>query len=92
MKFRKKPIVIDAVQWNGKNFDEIMNFMQYFHGNKFNYENAEEQAYKTKQLTIQTDEGLMTASLNDWIVKGVKGEFYPCKPDVFELTYEKIDD
>jgi len=89
-KFRKKLVVIDAVQWNGKNFDEVMNFMQDFHGSKFNYENAEELAYKTTQLTIRTLEGIMTADKNDWIIKGVMGEFYPCKPDIFEKTYEEV--
>lgn len=90
-KFRKKPVVIEAVQWSAKrkNFDEVMNFMQCFHGNKFNYENAEEEAYKSKELHINTLEGVMTASDLDWIIKGVNGEFYPCKPDIFEKTYEK---
>ena len=89
-KFRKKPVIIEAVQWNGKNFDEVMNFMQDFHGSKFNYENAEELAYKNKELNIRTLEGVMTASNLDWIIKGVNGEFYPCKPDIFEKTYEKV--
>lgn len=92
-KFRKKPVVIEAVQWNAdkRNFDEVMNFMKEFHGNKFNYENAEELAYKSKELKIQTPEGVMTASNLDWIIKGVNGEFYPCKPDIFEKTYEGVD-
>lgn len=89
-QYRKKPVVITAVQWNGGNFDEVMNFMEDFHGTKLNYENAEELAYKTKELIIRTLEGNMTASLNDWIIKGVKGEFYPCKPEIFEETYELI--
>ena len=80
--------VIEAVQWDGTNFDEIMNFIQDFHGNKLNYENAEELAYKTKELHINTPEGIMTASLNDWIIRG---EFYPCKPDIFEKTYELVE-
>jgi hypothetical protein len=88
MKFRKKPVVIEAIEWNGKNFDEVMNFMQEFHGNKFNYENAEELAYKTKELNIRTLEGVMIASCGDMIIKGVKGEFYPCKPDIFNASYD----
>lgn len=88
-KFRKKPVVIEAVKWDGKNFDEIMKFMQEFHGNKFNYENAEEEAYKTGKLYIRTLEGNMKASKGDFIIKGVSGEFYPCKPDIFEKTYEE---
>lgn len=92
MKYRKKPVVIEAVKWMANNFDEVMNFMQEFHGNKFNYENAEELAYKTKELSIRTLEGTMTASNGDWIIKGVSGEFYPCKPDIFEKTYDKVED
>jgi len=73
-QYRKKPVVIEAVQWNAeaKNFDEVMNFMQDFHGNKFNYENAEELAYKSKELHIRTLEGVMTASNLDWIIKRCK--------------------
>ncbi len=91
-KFRKKPVVIEAVQWNGKNFDEAMNFMQEFHGSKFNYENAEEAAYKCGKISIRTLEGIMTCNKMDWIIKGVNGEFYPCKPDIFEKTYEEVSD
>jgi hypothetical protein len=89
-KFRKKPVVIEAVQWDGKNFDELMNFMQEFHGHKLAYEDAEASAYKNKELFIKTLEGVMIATKNDWIIKGVNGEFYPCKPDIFEKTYEKV--
>ena len=50
------------------------------------------EAYQTdKELTIETLEGTMKANKGDWIIKGVKGELYPCKPDVFEETYEKVD-
>ena len=91
-QFRKKPVIITAIQWNAelRNFDEVMNFMQEFHGNKLNYENTEELAYKSKKIQIKTLEGVMTASNLDWIIKGVNGEFYPCKPEIFEKTYEKV--
>ena len=91
-KFRKKPVVIEAVQWSAKrkNFDEVMNFMQCFHGSKFNYENAEEEAYKSKELHINTLEGVMTANKGDMIICGVKGELYPCKLDIFKATYEEV--
>jgi len=91
MKFRKKPVVVEAVQWNGKNFDEISNFIQDFHGHKKAYEDAEEDALKSGEYYINTLEGIMTANAGDWIIKGVKGEFYPCKPDIFEKTYEKVN-
>jgi hypothetical protein len=87
-KFRKKPVVIEAVQWNGKNFDEVMNFMNVVHGHKVAYEDAEHAAINTGNLLIDTLEGRMIANTGDWIIKGVKGEFYPCKPDIFEATYD----
>lgn len=87
-KFRKKPLVIEAIQWEGNNWDEVHNFMQEFHGSKIAYEDAEELAIKTGELNIRTLEGVMTAIKGDWIIKGVNGEFYPCKPDIFEKTYE----
>lgn len=89
-KYRKKPVIIEAVQWTGKNFDEIMNFRQEFMGNKFNYENHEEYCLKTGQMPFQTLLGTLIAGTNDWIIKGVDGEFYPCKLDIFEKTYELV--
>ena len=78
MKFRKKPGVIEAVQFTG-NFAQIKEFV----GGDADYRNGE--------LVIATLEGAMRASLNDWIIKGVKGEFYPCKPDIFAATYEAVE-
>lgn len=79
MKFRKKPVVIEAIQWNGENQIELGLFM-----NVLTLETMMDKAY------IQTLEGTMTATVGDWIIKGVKGEFYPCKPDIFESTYELV--
>ena len=81
MKYRKKPVVIDAVQWSGNNLNEILDFMK---DKQPNYYEDDEQ----KLLTIQTLEGNMIASVGDYIIKGVQGEFYPCKPDIFKKTYE----
>lgn len=83
MKYRKKPVVIEAVQWSGNNLNEILDFMKDKQPNY--YEDDEK-----KLLTIQTLEGNMIASVGDYIIKGVQGEFYPCKPDIFEQTYEVI--
>lgn len=90
-KFRKKPVVIEAVQWDGKNFDEVSDFTGNWHGHKLAYEDAESAAIRTGSLHIKTLEGVMTANTGDWIIKGVNGEFYPCKPDIFEKTYEPAD-
>jgi hypothetical protein len=82
MKYRKKPVVIEAMQWTGKNFDSLTLFC-----------NKIKSAYiPTGELTIETLEGNMTASVGDYIIKGVKGEFYPCKPDIFEATYEEVNE
>jgi len=79
-KFRKKPVIIEAVQWDGENFSEIEAFT------------TNVSVVGNKRLVIPTLEGIMEASEGDWIIKGVAGEFYPCKPDIFEQTYEPITD
>ena len=79
-KYRKKPIIVEAVQNTGGNVSEIREFM----------DNKSRPVY-TKDgyvYLIKTLEGTMTANVGDYIIKGVKGEFYPCKPDVFEATYD----
>lgn len=83
-KYRKKPIVIDAVQWTGKNFDEIIMFCQ----NTIYWEINRDQNINI--LEIQTLEGIIQADPGDYIIRGIKDEHYPCKPDIFELTYEKV--
>lgn len=82
MKYRKKPVVIEAIQWTGDNWDVLSNWCAY--GLTYEYPSRE------KKISIKTLEGTMIADLNDWIIKGIKGEFYPCKPDIFEATYEKL--
>jgi len=84
MKFRKKPVVIEAVQFTGGNWFEI---------GKFCGQSASiAKEWSTSEiLLIKTLEGDMKAQKGDWIIKGVKGEFYPCKPDIFEQTYEKVE-
>lgn len=81
MKYRKKPVVIEAIQWNCQNVLEMAEFVGL---------------YRLKQndtsLLIETLEGVMEARPYDWIIRGVKGECYPCKPDIFEQTYEKVED
>lgn len=79
MKFRKRPVIIEAVQYTRHTVSDVMLFLA----------NVSKQVYGAK-LIIDTLEGPMTAEYGDWIIKGVKGEFYPCKPDIFELTYEPV--
>ena len=74
MKFRKKPVVIEAEQWNGQEVDGVT----IRSGGVYGY--------------IETLEGGHIVDKGDWVITGVKGEKYPCKPDIFELTYEKLED
>lgn len=81
MKFRKKPVVIEALKFTGTNLEEVSRFMAPV---DFGVQGGLLKVY------IQTLEGRMECSIGDWIIKGIKGEFYPCKPDIFEATYEAV--
>lgn len=81
MKFRKKPVVIEAVRWMGDNWNDVSDFVGEA---LYPHEDG-------SRLKIKTLEGTMVGEMFDWIIKGVKGEFYPCKPDIFEATYEKAE-
>lgn len=79
-KYRKRPLEVEAFQWDGKDLMELNHFVEpsiiVDHG----------------AIYIPTLEGNMKVSADDYIVKGVNGEFYPCKPDIFEKTYEIVKD
>ena len=79
-RFRKRPVVIDAIQFDGSNYSAVFGFMAA--ALPAGTHSAE------GSIFIPTLEGLMRADKGDWIICGVKGEFYPCKPDIFEKTYE----
>lgn len=79
MKFRKKPVVIEAVEWTGHNYDEIEEFVA---------KDMDKIEFDGGIIRIKTLEGEMIASRFDWIMRGVQGELYPCKPRIFEQTYE----
>ena len=87
-QYRKKPVIIDAVQFDGLNPTEIKDFVG---------ENCEVEIYDNEvtppvaHIVIHTLEGDMEVSKGDYVIKGVKGEFYPCKPDIFEQTYESAE-
>lgn len=88
-KYRKKPVVIEAVQYTGENAPEIINWIWENGGDAENLCGRSVCCDGQTGIRIPTLEGIMVADLNDWIIKGVKGEFYPCKPDIFEATYDK---
>ena len=78
MKYRKKPIIVEAIQYTGDNLLEVMKFC------------GEGKTLFDYCLYIVTLEGNMRANKGDYIIKGVHGEFYPCKPDIFKETYETV--
>lgn len=87
MKYRKRPIVIEAVRWNGTStaLDEVVKLtgaMVVF---------AQDTKTINAPIYINTLEGEMRSDLGDWIIKGIAGECYPCKPDIFEATYEPVE-
>ncbi len=84
MKYRKKPVVVEAVQLTEENLLEVKDCC-----NGELVPNAETSGYA---LYISTLEGIMCADINDYIIRGVEGEFYPCKPDIFEKTYEVVEE
>lgn len=88
MKYRKKPVIIEAIQFED-NSDRIIEIHEFMGGDtiRVNYEDKD-----NPYLKIETLEGIMKASVGDYIIKGVNGEFYPCKPDIFEKTYERVTD
>jgi hypothetical protein len=93
MKFRKKPVVIEAVQYT-RRFD----WPEWFHEAVSNTTVTTHNTGKFQDWTapcyaeIKTLEGVMRVSENDWIIKGVKGELYPCKDEIFKMTYEPVDE
>lgn len=89
--FRKKPVVIRAMRWTGDNLREVIDFTgRHPSADSWTWEYFEE-VVRTKGLKIFTLEGHHMATVGDWIIEGVKGEHYPCKPDIFEQTYERAD-
>jgi hypothetical protein len=76
-RFRKRPVVIEAIQYLPENVEQLTAWLPF-------------QLVMTDDdgLKIPTLEGEMTGSVGDWIIRGVQGEFYPCKPDIFAATYE----
>lgn len=86
MKYRKKPVVVEAwlfdSEQEGRRLQNIDSRISY---------NPESEGWEDF-LIIKTLEGDMTAKRGDYIIQGVQGEFYPCKPDIFEATYEKVDE
>ena len=84
-KYVKKPVVIEAFEYEGWNLPHLIDFTR-----GPNNKNNVAANYDTKEVYILTLEGPMKVSVGDFVIKGVKGEFYPCKPDIFKETYEEV--
>lgn len=83
MKYRKKPVVIEAIQWTGNNRQDVIGFIPDEH--------ILSPIQTQCEFMVGTLEGQHIASVGDYIIRGVKGEYYPCKPDIFEMTYEAAE-
>jgi hypothetical protein len=86
-RYRKKPVVVDAIRWDG-GVEEATTIIDWVLDGDGTARYHEAVNTVPEEIAIDTLEGTMNAQVGDWIIRGVKGEFYPCKPDVFELTYE----
>ena len=82
--YQKKPVRIEAIQWTGTNLEAVLTFLGEKMSREITYSLTE------KTIYIATLEGYMRASMGDFIIRGVRGEFYPCKPDIFEQTYDEV--
>lgn len=82
-KFRKKPVAIEAEQWEGHNLNDDNSLFQ-----------DPKVIIKTdgSEFLVSTLEGVMRGVKGDWLIRGIKGELYPCKPDIFAATYEPVTD
>jgi hypothetical protein len=90
-RFRKKPIVIEAIQFTQEMYDlggSISNAIEGVICDSVEYGNGMKEPPTAYGFSVQTLEGNMKVNIGDWIITGIKGEKYPCKPDIFEATYE----
>ena len=89
MKFRKRPVVVDAWQWNGEDKEKFPYWLQ---GRlDIQFVNLDELT-GLRLLLVDTQHGNAECSEGDWLIKGIKGELYPCKDDVLQATYERVDE
>ncbi|MBT2680042.1 hypothetical protein J7E38_13590 [Bacillus sp. ISL-35] len=89
MKYRKKPVVIEAIQFN--TLEDYLRICKWIDDSESTLSAVETVEFRTPIMLVNTLEGTMTAKPGDYIIKGVNGEFYSCKPDIFEATYELVE-
>lgn len=86
-KYRKRPVVIEAMQFTGDNWVDLYAFTLDYED-----EDGKRAVFGPKRGVIPTREGKHEVSISDWVIKGIEGEFYPCKPSIFEATYEAVEE
>ena len=93
-KYVKKPIEVESIQLTKENIIEVFDFLDGANYKETKsveeLEDFSQRMLKQGYIEIETLEGYMKASFGDYIIKGIKGEFYPCKPDIFQATYEEV--
>ena len=93
-KYIKKPVQIEAIQLTKENIIEVFDFLDVANYKETKsveeLEDFSQRMLKQGYIETETLEGIMKASFGDYIIKGIKGEFYPCKPDIFQATYEEV--
>lgn len=102
MKYRKKPLEVEAFELIDLSYGTVSKALEFMGqtapttkahmGDESAFDEYMKIVWKQNGIKIVTLEGTMLASVGDYIIKGVHGEFYPCKPDIFDLTYEKVED
>lgn len=93
-KYRKKPVVVEAIQWTGSNLEEVRNFVgsDLIEDYVELFDIKRELKKMLVSIAIDTLEGTMRVDYGDYIIKGIKGEFYPCELDIFKQTYDEVID
>lgn len=101
MRYRKRPVVVEAVQWTGENTAEVIDWVLATGSRAVRWHefvpgvepdaDGEGRDPIPEHIAVDTLEGTMRAMIGDWIIRGVQGEHYPCKPDIFAATYEPAE-
>lgn len=89
MKYRKKPIEVEAMQYTDDTYETLISLQEFLPLKELKISFKEP---NNPKIVIPTLEGDLYASIGDYIIKGIKGEIYPCKPDIFEATYERVEE
>lgn len=89
-KFRKKPVVIDAIKWEGGDFDCLTDFLGHNWGRADAKDMPTFEKVENVVIYNTAERQWLNVPVGHWIIRGIEGEFYPCKPDIFEATYEPV--